>query len=386
MKQEWIDSLLFDAPLTPEQRAAFDAALQDDPALQQAVAQWTSVQQALRVRLQRCLADPHVLVLYALDTCGYSSCLSAEERNMLVAARAELKEALAHHPALEDIIRDIQQAATDFDAIWSERTTPARPPQARRDRPAHRPGQRRSALRWTWRITAVVVVVAFTFVLTQVVQRENNLLTVETVAGEARLVVLPDSSYVRLLENTRLSYANPQKVRFNRRVSLEGNAFFDVEPTAQPFIVETRTALTTVLGTRFGIESSNDLTEVVLESGNVTFASRAAPSQPVILESGQMSRAAQAALPTTPVDINLGEALQDTGVFYFDNMPLADVLAQLGEHFDVALSATDDLITEAITGPFYPYHQPLSEILETLALTLRADVEPQGDGYHLAAQ
>lgn len=383
MKQEWIDSFLFDAPLTAEQRALFESALVEDAALRTALTHWQDVQRTLRARLHGCLSNHHVLVLYALDTCGYSSCLSVAERETLAAARTELQAALAAHPVLEDIIQHIQQAATDFDAIWAQRTTPKRRDRSERA-PARRP--QRTAQRWTWRIAAVVALAAFGVVLSTVVQRQSSLLTVETASGEARVVVLPDSSYVRLLENTKLSYADPKKVRFNRRVALNGSAFFDVEPTAQPFIVETSTALTTVLGTRFGIESDEALTEVVLETGNVTLSSKASPKQPVKLESGQMSRVAQAALPSTPVDVDLGEALKETGVLYFENVALDDVLTQLTEHFEIPVTATDELVAEAINGSFYPYHQPLPEMLETLALTLRADVEEREQGYHLTAR
>lgn len=385
MKQEWIDSLLFDAPLTSEQRALFENAVGEDAALRSAIAHWQQVQHTLRTRLHGCLSNHHVLVLYALDTCGYSSCLTSTERETLATARTELQEAFAAHPVLEDIIKHIQQAATDFDAIWAKQTTPAAKRRDRHDRAPARRSQNK-VLRWTWRITAVLAIAAFGVILTNVLQRQTSLMTVETMSGEARVVVLPDSSYVRLLENTKLSYTDPQKVRFNRRIALEGSAFFDVEPTAQPFIVETATALTTVLGTRFGVESTDTVTEVVLETGDVTLASKAAPNQPVKLESGQMSRVAEAALPSTPVDVDLGDALKETGVFYFDNVALDDVLTQLTEHFEVPLTATDDLVAEAINGSFYPYHQPLPEMLETLALTLQADVEEREDGYHLTAR
>ncbi|RMF55430.1 MAG: DUF4974 domain-containing protein, partial [Bacteroidetes bacterium] len=142
------------------------------------------------------------------------------------------------------------------------------------------------------------------------------------------------------------------------------------------------TALTTVLGTQFGVQAGDEATEVVLVSGRVALAPRAVPEQFVVLEPGQMSRVAAGALPATPVAVDLSAALAWTGQFFFRATPLPEALAQLSDHYGVPVTYTPALADEAISGTF-EHEQPLEEILQALAATLGAEVRRQGTGYVL---
>ena len=73
--------------------------------------------------------------------------------------------------------------------------------------------------------------------------------------GQKSTIKLEDGTIVRLNSGSKLSY---QKVfeSQERRVTLEGEAFFDVKrDESRPFIVETKNLTTTVLGTSFNIKA-----------------------------------------------------------------------------------------------------------------------------------
>ncbi len=380
---EAFDPTFFDDAPTPEARRAFRAALEADPALAEAYARWRRVRAAVRRSLDERVPDRHALVCYALDAQGRADLLTAAEREALDAARPALERAFAAHPALRDVVRRIQAEADDFEAVWAAEAA-ATTPRAHADRPSRR-RPRSPAQRWGGRIAATVSLVLFAAVVTVLLQRERGMVTLRTAEGEVRLVEMADGSTARLMGGSALTYAAPTKGKgFTRRARLTGRAFFDIAPDRRPFTIETPTALTTVLGTTFGVRADDAETEVVLVTGRVSLASRQARERVVVLEPGQRSRVAADALPTPPVPVDLAEALDWTGLFIFRAAPLSDAVARLSAHFHVPVRLAPELAADSISGTF-GQDQPLEEILRTLAATLTAEVRPaEGGGFVLA--
>lgn len=396
--QHPFDALLFSEDSTSEQRAALREALDNDSDLAAAFARWQQARAAVRERLSADLPDHHLLVLYALDRSGYQEALTDDEAQRLDAAAADLEDALRAHPGLVDVVDDIEDACADFDAVWAAHAPSS---SAAEDRPARRRGQRmermrpstdrraappsRSVSRWAWRIGTAVAVVVFVAVAVLLLQRDRSLVTLDVAEGETQIVTLADGSTVRLLETSRLTYADPDEATpFNRRVQLDGRAFFEVVPGQQGFTVETPSGVTTVLGTSFGIQADAAAMDVVLASGRVAVAPKNAPDQTVVLEPGQRSRVAANARPTTPEAVELTEALSWTGLFVFRATPLHEAAAKLQAHYGVPVQVDAALADERVTGTF-EQEQPLAQVLSVLATTVDADV--RGDtasGYVLA--
>lgn len=87
-----------------------------------------------------------------------------------------------------------------------------------------------------------------------------------------RRAVLPDGTQVWLTAHSRIQYQPLQYGVNNRRLKLEGEAFFDVVEDAQkPFVVYHGTIATEVLGTAFNVEAYTDeaAIRVSLVSGKV---------------------------------------------------------------------------------------------------------------------
>ncbi len=375
------EALLFPETLTPEERAAARQALAADAGLAEAAAQWRAVQAGVRHRLERHLPDRSLLVLYALDASGRADVLTDKERQVLDAARPALERALAAHPALADVAQCIRAEADAFEKEWEahfaapSQEVPLRAPDRRAVPVGRRVGMRRA-----WRVVAALTVVAFFTVVFLLVQRDAGLVTVETAAGETQVIELADGTTVRLLGGSTLSYPDPDEApALARTVRLTGRAFFTVVPNPAPFTVETPTALTTVLGTRFGVAADVDVTEVVLASGSVAVAPKAAQDRLVVLEPGQMSRVAVGALASTPVAVDVAEALGWTGLFIFRATPLRVIAERLSAHYDTPVQVAPSLADEQITGEF-SQDLPLEEILQTLAAGLAAEVEADPAG------
>lgn len=88
-------------------------------------------------------------------------------------------------------------------------------------------------------------------------------------AGKKSLITLSDGSKIYLNSESEISYGS----RFSdsiRRVSLKGEAFFEVAKESRPFVVETQGTQIRVLGTSFNVnQKENGSLTVALVSGKV---------------------------------------------------------------------------------------------------------------------
>jgi transmembrane sensor len=326
-------------------------------------------------------------VLFALSEADPGA-LAPEEEARLIAARPALERAIAAHPALDDVVRRVRADHEAFEAAWESEapadelvTQPdARPQRRAGDRPAAR-AARRSPSRWVWRSAVGVAVVAFAALLIFLVQRDAGYDTYATGEGETRTVVLDDGSTVVLAEASRLMVKTDDDGE--RRVRLTGEALFEVIPNGGPFVVETATAITTVLGTTFGVDANEIETEVVLANGLVEVATRVDPAQSVRLEPGQRSRVVGGQPPEPPTRADVVATLEWTGTWYFHNTPADEVAARFGDHYGVPIVLNPTLASVRVGGA-YSADRPVEESLQALAVSLGARLEGDADaGYQV---
>ncbi len=377
------DAILFEA-LDPAEQDALRRALGDDADAAEALALWAALRARLGADLRRDLPDADLLVLWALggDDPGV---LAPEEEARLIAARPSIEAALAAHPALGDVVRRLRADRDAFEAAWDEAAEPkpaAGPKTSAGSRAGDREPVRASgARRWAWRSAVALAAVAFAAVLVFILRRDAGFETYETAAGETETVTLADGSTVLLAPSSRLRAE--AKDDGARRVRLTGEALFEVVPGGEPFVVETATALTTVLGTTFGVSASEIETEVTLASGAVRLATRLEPAQSVRLEPGQRSRVVGAQPPEPPTRADVAEALGWTGTWYFQATPLEALAERLSAHYGVRIAVDPALAADRVTGPFSSA-RPIAETLRALAVALDAEVEGgTAGGYRL---
>lgn len=171
--------------------------------------------------------------------------------------------------------------------------------------------------------------------------------------GERRSVTLPDGSTVLLDADSAIAqdYAGG-----GRRIALlRGAAFFDIVPSAIPFVVEAAQGEVTVLGTRFDVRLLDDGGAVTLERGSVAVAAgdRAEQADRTILEPGQQVRFGAAGLSTVE-QIDLGDALAwREGRFVFYRARLADVVREVERHGAGRIVILGSALAgERVTGSF----------------------------------
>jgi transmembrane sensor len=324
---------------------------------------------ATRQELDAALS-PEILILRGLSDAGRSDALSAEDRALLEKENSGINKALDQHAGLADVVRAVSADAALFDEVWDLR--------AAGDRPARRSRFQRT-IRWPARIglglsAVVLVAVAYLSISNEVLRT-----TVTAPAGRHMVVQLADGSSARLSPGSALTYV--PGADFERTVRLAGQAYFDVSRDAVRFSVETPEAIITVLGTRFGVSSSQEQTDVVLVSGQVAVSSRANADDLVILEPGEATRVARGASPLTASPVEVSEALIWSDLLVFRETTMARVAEILRLERGVVLELGAGVADLAITGTFGPESTP-SEILEILAATLGAQVS-HSDGLFL---
>ena len=135
---------------------------------------------------------------------------------------------------------------------------------------------RSTTQRWIgWASAAVILLAAGFWFLGSPNASDDDSLLVKTRHGEQREVLLADGTKIWVNGNSELRYPAAFTSE-SRTVELVGEAYFDVESNSQKsFVVQTKTANITVLGTEFNVKTdlATTQTEVIVAEGKVRLAS-----------------------------------------------------------------------------------------------------------------
>lgn len=208
--------------------------------------------------------------------------------------------------------------------------------------------------------------------------------TVFTAAGEQTQVGLPDGSRVQLNYASRLIY--PRSFGEERVVELDGEAFFDVQPAAQPFIVRTANARIRVLGTSFNIWAREQETRVIVKSGRVALQPASAGSTAVTLVAGEMA-SCRAEAELSPVQTVDAERLTGwlEGRIVLQETPLRESIAELRRAYGVQIRLQPASLGDmTLSGSFEK--KPLGELLDAICLALGLRYRVDGEGYVIYAE
>jgi len=209
-----------------------------------------------------------------------------------------------------------------------------------------------------------------------------NEMNVERFVAEANSTegVLPDGSQITLNNNSMLVYEKDYGIE-NRKVTLEGEAYFNVEPDiTKPFIIDAGPVLIEVLGTSFYVnanENSKDI-EVIVESGEVNVFKKSNISEKLILEAGSkgiFSKESETLTKTANDDENY--LSWKTKKLVFRNKKLNAIVKKLNMvyHSNIVIESKE-IKNCRVSGTFD--HQTLRQILNVLKATL--DIEVNNDG------
>jgi ferric-dicitrate binding protein FerR (iron transport regulator) len=237
---------------------------------------------------------------------------------------------------------------------------------------------------WMWRsmAAAVALLLIAYFTLNQwgSPDNENQIITKTTGSKGKQRYRLPDGSIVWLNENSTVSY--PEKFNAHKReIHLTGEAFFEVaENPLKPFIIHGGHTVTQVLGTSFNLKTKpdEDIVEVTVVSGKVSFFKEDAPGQKVILTAGLKGlyqKSLDSVYRSVNTDFNF-RAWQDNRLI-FENLLLQEVINILEKQYKIVIKPANPAILNCrFTSTFEQAR--LEEILQ--AITLSLDLHYHYDG------
>ncbi len=179
---------------------------------------------------------------------------------------------------------------TPSDSVWNRIETSIAPAV-----PARRAGSLRPLV--TFAAAASLLVAALSFVFVATIPRQSHAATVSLVAPDGNLrpgkrlltgetfhaptyvvLTLPDIGLVKLNRDTQITFTSPRRLKL-----LSGEIFAEV---TRGFEVESRDAVITVHGTRFGVRASDAPSTIYVVEGKVEVA---ASGRTLALDGGRMA-------------------------------------------------------------------------------------------------
>lgn len=201
--------------------------------------------------------------------------------------------------------------------------------------------------------------------------------------GQKLKVELVDGSQVILNGNSKLEFPE----QFNgslREVYLEGEAFFEVaHDPAHPFIVHTREASTTVLGTTFNVKLTEDQgTQITLVEGKVdvaTLPDKSATAHHIVLLPNQQAfvKNGNETIEVHAVDVSSFVEWKDN-ILRFDNLPLDQAAALLEDWYNVDITLENAALANCTINATYR-KETLKNVLASLGYMLKVTYRQDGN-------
>jgi ferric-dicitrate binding protein FerR (iron transport regulator) len=198
----------------------------------------------------------------------------------------------------------------------------------------------------------------------------NEMVVVKS--GNKRIEIsLPDNSHVWLNKESQLTYekgfSGPE-----RNVKLEGEGFFEVQKDPKrPFIIQTGTIETKVLGTSFNLRNypSEPSVDLVVATGKVSFKSKASSDEAIVTPgNGASIHKTNRKIKEYSMADNNAWAWR-SGTLKFENKPLKEVLVDLERFYRIQIDLkSSNLGACSFSGNFE--NASLEEVLKVLEITL----------------
>ncbi len=232
------------------------------------------------------------------------------------------------------------------------------------------------------RIAAVVLVVVGSVIAWSVMTKDSfdtNPVVVST-SEDSKVLDLPDGSTVWLNHRSKITY---DEKFVERIVRLEGEAFFDVQhfDANNKFRVETRSTLTTVLGTRFNVRDrlKDEQAAVFVEKGKVSFGPTREKdfANAILLTAGTAANYSKAKDEVLRIEEgNVNDIAWKTGVLDFDDSSLAEIMSELEKYYGVSFTwEHPEVLSCTFRTSFDLKEVGLAEVLEELGFGLELEFE-----------
>jgi transmembrane sensor len=230
-------------------------------------------------------------------------------------------------------------------------------------------------VKWAASIIVIMTIASLSFY--SIFNHNTKLISLNTGSDSNTLIqTLNDGSVVYLANNTTFSY--PEQFTNNeRKVNLNGEAFFDITPNPnKPFRIETDQVIVEVLGTAFNVKSENgDLFELVVERGKVKVTLKSDPSQTQIVLPGEKITTSNNHLVKN-ININSAYFAWKTNRMQFKDESLSNILRVINKNYKANIQLQGQQLGDRrLTVTFY--NNSLKTITELICLSLNLSKEQQ---------
>lgn len=194
-------------------------------------------------------------------------------------------------------------------------------------------------------------------------------------------VTFPDGSIGIL--NTNSSFTYPESFGDERNVTFSGEAYFDIQKSEKPFIIDVNGVDVKVLGTAFNLVTTDEKVELYVDRGLVAFEKDGKQTQvPAGKEAIFIRKDASVELRNIP---SANIMSWRNGVFNFDQTPLGDALIELGKYYDVEFKLSNDRLKDCKISATFK-NQSLKEVLETIGTVLNVKATIKNDTVKISGQ
>ncbi len=192
-------------------------------------------------------------------------------------------------------------------------------------------------------------------------------------------ILLPDGSHVWIKEGSQISYSEDVP----RAIALKGEAYFKVvHDPESPFVVNAPGISAKVIGTEFDLKNTKKGAMLAVVEGivEVTTLDKVIKVQ----EQEQINTVYEQNLIEKSRIADLNFLSWKTGVMYFDNKKLVDILLQIEAHYRVDIEVADELLNDCSLSLTLK-DLSLSESLQVVSTLLNGKVTQKENTYILTA-
>ncbi|MBR5349832.1 MAG: FecR domain-containing protein [Prevotella sp.] len=164
-----------------------------------------------------------------------------------------------------------------------------------------------------------------------------KMVTLSTPRGKTIKATLPDGTQVYMNADSKIVF--PERFTGEKRnITVSGEVFMEVTPDKQhPFVVNTDYFTTTVLGTVFNIRAHSQRdASLTLVSGSVDISDKENKEHHILHPNEQIIWDKETGFDISTVDTYPIIQWKD-GFFYFNNMPLLNIMQELGRWYNVSV-------------------------------------------------
>jgi len=185
---------------------------------------------------------------------------------------------------------------------------------------------------------------------------------------------LPDGTYISLNAESRIIYKKGFGVT-HRNLSLKGEAYFEVEESGIPFIINAGEASVRVTGTKFNVKAYADKPEVkvTVTEGTVKLYETDQPQHEASLNAGATGTFDRSGkVIKKQLSVNLNDLSWKTGIIDFQNTSISEAAEVLMNTYHIQLEIDPALGNCLLTVRFD--NQELDSVISVLKSTLDLSV------------